>query len=340
MVALRSQDVDRFLTNAPKNIAVWLVFGPDDGLVDERIGEIVKASVDDPADPFQVARLAADQLSADPALLLDEWNAISLFNTRRVLRLDIGGRDLSDIVRPCLDAPNPDCALIVKAGALRRDAALRQMCERHKLAVAIECFADSERDLHRVVADALAARKVAIDEEALDHLIRSLGADRRQTRNELDKLATYVGEGGVARLEDVEAIVSDAAPRVSDVAIAAAMRGNLAAATLESARYLADEHDHAGLVSSILRAALLAHRAGAEIDAGQPKAVAIERATRMAGGLRRFMPEIVEKQRAGSALASIEMVRDAVSRVRRNPALGDIVAMRTLWSIARRAQRR
>ena len=44
-----------------------LVFGPDAGLVSERVDALVRASVDDPDDPFSLVRLDGDALASDPA---------------------------------------------------------------------------------------------------------------------------------------------------------------------------------------------------------------------------------------------------------------------------------
>jgi DNA polymerase-3 subunit delta len=55
MVALKAADVDRFVARPDAARPIVLVFGPDAGLVHERL-KIVHASVDDPNDPFALVR--------------------------------------------------------------------------------------------------------------------------------------------------------------------------------------------------------------------------------------------------------------------------------------------
>ena len=51
MVALKTGDIDSFVAKPDAARAVVLVFGPDAGLVSERVDALVKASVDDINDP-------------------------------------------------------------------------------------------------------------------------------------------------------------------------------------------------------------------------------------------------------------------------------------------------
>ena len=52
MVALKSADIERFVARPDPARPIVLVYGPDAGLVHERVERLIKASVDDPHDPF------------------------------------------------------------------------------------------------------------------------------------------------------------------------------------------------------------------------------------------------------------------------------------------------
>ena len=70
MTALKAAQVDAFVARPDPARPVVLVFGPDAGLVRERAEALIRNSVDDPADPFALARLAGDvQASLDVAHL-------------------------------------------------------------------------------------------------------------------------------------------------------------------------------------------------------------------------------------------------------------------------------
>ncbi len=66
MTAIKASDVDRFIAKPNPAQPIMLVFGPDAGLVRERVDALVRASVDDPNDPFALARIEGDELAGNP----------------------------------------------------------------------------------------------------------------------------------------------------------------------------------------------------------------------------------------------------------------------------------
>ena len=87
MTAIKAADVDSFVARPDPARPVVLVFGPDAGLVSERVNALIKASVDDMNDPFSLVRLDAEELAADPARLVEEAQTIPLFGGRRARAL-------------------------------------------------------------------------------------------------------------------------------------------------------------------------------------------------------------------------------------------------------------
>ena len=157
MVALKGSDIDGFVARPDPGRPVALVFGPDAGLVRERAEALVRASVDDPKDPFQLARLDGDDLAGAPMRLIEEANTVPLFGGRRAVWVKAGGRNIAPAVEPLLASPAPDCRVVIEAGDLKRSAPLRAICERSKHAVALPCYPDAERDLVRLIDTELRA---------------------------------------------------------------------------------------------------------------------------------------------------------------------------------------
>src|SRR5262245_44327780 len=200
MVALKTGDIDSFVARPDPSRAVVLVFGPDAGLVSERVDALVKASVDDPADPFALVRLDGDTVASDPARLVDEATTVPLFGGRRAIRLRAGGRNIVPAVEAVLAAPLKDCRVVIEAGDLRRGAPLRTLIERAKNAAAIACYAHAERDIARLIDDEMRAADLTIAPDARAALAPLLGGDRRASRAELRKLALYAGGAGRVEL--------------------------------------------------------------------------------------------------------------------------------------------
>ena len=181
MVAIKAANADAFVARPDPARPVVLVFGPDSGLVSERVNALVKASVDDVNDPFSLVRLDGDELAADPARLVDEASTVPLFGGRRGIWVKAGGRDFAASLEALLAVPIRDCRIVIEAGDLRRTAALRSICERAPKVAAIACYADTERDLGRLIDEELRSAGLAIAEDARAALLPLLGGDRRST---------------------------------------------------------------------------------------------------------------------------------------------------------------
>src|ERR1017187_1428912 len=85
MTAIKASDVDRFIAKPDPAQPIVLVFGPDAGLVRERVDALVRAAVDDPNDPFAFVRIEGEELSANPSRLVEEAHTIPLFGARRAV---------------------------------------------------------------------------------------------------------------------------------------------------------------------------------------------------------------------------------------------------------------
>src|SRR6188472_4000498 len=151
MVALRGKEIDAFLARPDSGRPIILLYGPDAGLVRERADALMASAVDDPNDPFSLVRLDGDELSAEPSRLVDEAMTVPLFGGRRAIRVRAGGRNFSSGVEILLQETPKDCRIVIEAGELRRDSPLRVMCEKAKTAGVVACYADTTRDLAKLI---------------------------------------------------------------------------------------------------------------------------------------------------------------------------------------------
>src|ERR671929_483719 len=166
MVALKGSDIDSFVARPDPARPVALVFGPDAGLVRERAEALVRISVDDPKDPFQLARLDGDELASEPTRLVEEANTIPLFGGRRAVWVKAGAQNFAPAIEALLAAPPESTRVVIQAGDLRRNAPLRTVCERAKGAVAMPCYPDAERELSRLIDAEMHKAGISISPQA------------------------------------------------------------------------------------------------------------------------------------------------------------------------------
>ncbi len=336
MVAIKTHEADRFLKRDCTGFLVYLVFGTDLGLVSERVRALVRALVDDPNDPFQLVRLSGDEVAGDPGRLADEANTVSLFGGKRAVLLDAGARSLVPALEHQLASPGA-APVVVEAGGLKKDAALRKLVERAKAGVAIESYPDDEGDLGRLIEAEAAAAGLAVDPDARRALTGLLGADRLASRSEIAKLMLYAHGRSTVTLDDVEAVVSDAAALAADALVDAAFTGDLAQVETLARRVLGAGGMHPDvLLGAALRHAVFLHRAKLDMAGG----ASLDQVMGMGrGGIHFKRKPAVERQlKTGDAEAlgrAVARLGEAMGQVRREPALAQEIAVRALWSLAR-----
>src|SRR5512143_1590080 len=144
MTAIKASDVDRFIAKPDPAQPIVLVYGPDAGLVRERVDALVKASVDDTSDPFAFVRIEGDELSGNPSRLVEEAHTVPLFGGRRAVLVRAGSRNIAGALEMVVAAPSRECRIIIEAGDLKKSSPLRALCEKAKVAAALPCYVDND----------------------------------------------------------------------------------------------------------------------------------------------------------------------------------------------------
>lgn len=279
MILGKRPEIERFLSNPTADVRAALIYGRDRAVVRERADGLAGKVSDRPDDPFDVALLTETDIDGDPARLEDELAAMSLMGGRRLVRLKLTG-DKASADRKAAEALkahaegklNPEAFFLIEAGALGRDSALRKAAESAKAgAVAIPCYEDEPGDFARLVRENLARDKVGLTSEALDLFVARLPRERGVARQEIERLALFLGPGsgftaGPADLEaylgvEPEASLFDAAQD--------AFGGRLGAAQAALRRAAAEGEGGPAAVRALgmhlgkLRRTLTLHKSGA-----------------------------------------------------------------------------
>ncbi|OKL44604.1 DNA polymerase III subunit delta [Pseudovibrio exalbescens] len=254
MVALKAQEVDRFVAKPPESVSLVLVYGPDTGLVSERAATLIKHAGGDDPDPFSQIKLDGSDISSDPNRLVDEALTISMFGGRRTIWVKDGSsKNIVPAVETLLRNPDQPSFVVIEAGDLKKTAPLRKKIEGDKLAVALPCFPDTAKDVDRLIDEETKAAGLMISREARMALHALLGADRRASRGELQKLCLYAMEDQRIESHHVEEIIGDASAFAMDELIDAAALGQLKTLDQGLERFEAGGMDAGVIASQALR---------------------------------------------------------------------------------------
>jgi DNA polymerase-3 subunit delta len=341
MVALKTSEADTFIARPDPARPIVLIYGPDAGLVHERAEALIRVSVDNPADAFSLIRIDGDELSGNPYRLVEEANTIPMFGGRRALWVKAGSRNIASAVEAVINAPSPDCRVVIEAGELRKTSPLRTLCEKAKNVAAIACYADDDRDVAKVVDDELKKAGLSITPDARAALLPFLGGDRQATRGELRKLALYVHGRDRITADDVMAVVADASAVALDNVLDAAFGGKPADVELHFAKARGEGTAPGAMVSAALRHLSSLHRMRMAVEGGQSVTGAVEGARPPIHFRRKSAIETaVQAWTAAKLLDAMNALADALLQTRMQPNLAETIAQRALMSLATAARRK
>ncbi|HEU4380814.1 MAG TPA: DNA polymerase III subunit delta [Hyphomicrobiaceae bacterium] len=338
MVAIKTHQADAFLKGFDRPGATTpsavLLYGTDAGLVAERALALAKRLAARENPPGEILRLDDTSLEDDPGRIAIELQTAPMFGGRKIVRATTGRRITAATLKPLVESGALEGFLIVEAGNLRPDDALRALFEKAPLAAAVACFPDEARDLEGMIREVLAGAKLQITPDARTLLVARLGADRGLSRAEVEKLALYALGKDTIEEGDVEAAVGDAAELALDRIVMAAASGRTAAAVSECDRSIAGGEDAQAVILALQRHFLRLHRTRSALDAGRT----------MDDALRQLKPAPHFKQKDAFARqcrdwslvklnAALAAIAETAKRARLASALDSVLAEHLLMDL-------
>lgn len=229
MTEIKSHEFDGFLQRPLKDNRLYLIYGPDRGLVSERAGQIAAKSGVALDDPFSLIKLDASDLQQNPGRLLDEVNTIGLFGGEKLVWIRASGSEkaLVDGLSALAQQPPDGSYVIIEAGDLKKGAGVRKIGETVRSVISVACYSDDARALNSLIDQELGQEGLRITPAARERLNEALGGDRIASRNEIRKLALYCRGLGTIEEEHVSEIVGDASAISVDDAIDAVLKGDV-----------------------------------------------------------------------------------------------------------------
>ena len=335
MVAYKASAVASFIKSPKPECRAVLVYGPDAGMVAERVASLMQVFAGRAKGETESVWLGERDLANDPARLELELNTKPLFAAQSVVRLTVWPKFDPTMLKTLLAGEFAN-ALIVEAGNLRPDSALRKMFDAHKTAAALPCYSD-DRSLAGLIETELERAGLSIDREARDYLMTRLGADQALSRSEVVKLALYAQGKGRVSHDDVEAIVGDAAETALENFVYATSAGDARAALNELQRLAAAGTDRASALSALGRHFTQLHRVASAASGGGS----------LEDGVRGLRPPLHFKRKdifvahckrwgATRLAQALPLIQETTRRSRRTPDLDAAFAERLVLTLTSR----
>ncbi len=209
MTKLNYSGFEKFLSSIPSSTRVFLSYGNDEGLVFETAEAVAKKINPDLKDPFNVEYISMSQIKENAGAIYMAASSTSLMGGRKLIIIKEAGDTATAGVKDFLELNN-DAFLVLFGVGLNRKSTLLQAVESSNKGAALACYADDVSALRQLIIHMLNTNNVQTNEDTISFLITKLGADRKMTRSEMNKLLTYLGDEKKLTLDMAKECIDDA----------------------------------------------------------------------------------------------------------------------------------
>jgi len=222
--------------------------------------------------------IAAGAIKSDPATLVDEAGAMSLFGDKRAIWIEPAAKEIEEGVAALLEAEAVENVVVAIAGVLTKASPLLKLAEGSPQSLVYASYLPEGQDAERMVADLGRRFGLKVSGPVASRLAESSGNDQAIVAQELQKFALYVGASPEAPREldheAVDAVGAESAEgdflRLADLALG----GEVDELAGELARLPAAGSEAIPLVRSLQRRLLMLAPLRARIERGErPDAV-------------------------------------------------------------------
>lgn len=338
MAQKKAHEVDGWLVKPHAEARIILVYGPDRGLVSERAKRFAASTGLPLDDAFTVVRMDAAGLADDPGRLVDEMRTVPMFADRRLVWVTGAGGDkpLADAVSSIVADPPADALLLIEAGELRKNAALRTAVEAAKAGMALPCYADDARALDGLIEQQLSEAGFGITSEAREVLKAGLGGDRLASRAEIEKLVLYCKGKERIELEDVREAAGDAAGLSLDDVVDAVLAGRPADFDTAFSRLISAGTQPFLLLSAAMRQFQSLQMMRDRMDRERQPASAVVASARppIFFARRRLVERALSNWSADACARALDRINSAVLETRQRPDLAVAATRQALLAAA------
>lgn len=230
MAQKKAYEVEAVCRNLPAGFSIFLLYGPNRGLVAARCKKIALLTRIPLDDPFASTFLEASLLESSPLALLEQTSQLGLLGSNRLIWVKEASnqKGLITAVKDLIQQPPEGSYVILQAKDLPKTSSLRKIIEAApKTALALPCFQDQPKDIEQLLQKFLQKFSLKISSEAASFLKQHLGIDHLAAAAEIEKLCLYCLHKKQITAQDVQEAVCDLEPDLLEKLIAAIMLGEM-----------------------------------------------------------------------------------------------------------------
>lgn len=200
-----------FCRNPNPDIKCIILFGTNEGLINEWQNKCATAVCEDINDAFRYRSFEMEQISSDGGEVYGEYHAQSLMGGRRAVVIKNADNNLYPIIKNMLPETKSENLLIISSTSLNNRSSLISWAKERDDIYVVGCYEERDDNLVKTAAQMLQERGLHASFDTVQFLASKLSPDHKLNVVELDKLALYSSDNKNITIEDIRAVVGDIA---------------------------------------------------------------------------------------------------------------------------------
>lgn len=261
--------IERALDAPSPDFRLFLLHGPDEA-GSRALAERLERAMGADAERID---LDGSAVAKDPARLADEAAAISLFGSKRHIRLRVSADEAVDAIETLLGAEAAGNPVVALAGALRGSSKLLKLALAAPNALAFASYVPEGRNAEALAMTLAHEAGLRMAADVARRLVAATGGDRALLAREIEKLALFIDAApdrpGEVDAHALDAIGADAGEPDTARLVDAVFGGAPAEAVDELARLDGSGVDPNRLLFPLRQRLTLLTRLRADVDGGE-----------------------------------------------------------------------
>ena len=172
--------------NLKKNINFYLLYGPNNGLIEDTINQVLKPNFSKNIYNYDESEILSNIDNFKETVLNK-----SFFDNDKLIIISRATDKILKIIEEILEKKIDDLKVIIKADILEKKSKLRNFFEKNTNTIIVPSYEDNDQTLIYLAQNFFKKKKIKISPQNINFIIERSKGSRINLKNELEKIASY-----------------------------------------------------------------------------------------------------------------------------------------------------
>jgi DNA polymerase-3 subunit delta len=180
----------------------FLLFGENDGIKDELINLNFLSKFKD-----NNYRTSEKDILANIENFFNHIFTKSFFDREKLIIITDVSDKIYETIYEIIEKSPPDIKIVLIGGLLEKKMKLRKLFEKEKNLICVPCYKDNLQSISSLIRNFFNERKLVVSQEIINLLINQTNGNRKNLKNELNKIDMFVNGKIKINITDIQSLV-------------------------------------------------------------------------------------------------------------------------------------